>query len=82
MITVQNIEARRARRDELGRGLAKELVIIREGNDPLLYLERKAYLNALADAIAGVECARIALATALVRMGEAARALPPSQPEA
>jgi hypothetical protein len=65
MITVNDLEARLARLEELSRGLAKERVIISEGNDPLLYLERKAYLSALADILAGVESARVALAKAL-----------------
>jgi hypothetical protein len=68
MMTINNLEARLARLEELGRGLAKEKAIIREGNDPLLYLERKEYLNALADALAGVETARITIAQALHRI--------------
>jgi hypothetical protein len=68
MITINDLEARLARLEELARGLAKETVIIREGNDPLLYLERKEYLSALADIIAGVEPARVTLAKALHRI--------------
>jgi hypothetical protein len=37
-------------------------------NDPLLYLERKAYLHALHDALAGVEGARVALARVRQRL--------------
>jgi len=33
--------------DELSRGLAKEVVLMKAANDPLLYLERKAYLRAI-----------------------------------
>jgi hypothetical protein len=40
--------------DELSRGLAKEVVLMKAANDPLLYLERKAYLTAIQDALAGV----------------------------
>jgi hypothetical protein len=57
------------RLEELTRGLAKEVSLWKEGNDPLLYLERKAYLNAVQDALAGVEEARVVLARALQRVG-------------
>ena len=49
-------------------GLAKEVVVIKDAEDPLLYLERKAYLTALQDALAGVESARVVLAKALHRL--------------
>jgi hypothetical protein len=68
MITTMGIEARHERLAELARGLAKELVIIKEGNDPLLYLERREYVSAMGDALAGVETARVALAKALHRI--------------
>ena len=60
--------ARVRRLDELARGLAKEVTLWREGNDPLLYLERKAYLGAIQDALAGVEAARVVLAKARQRL--------------
>lgn len=68
MITINDLEARLARLEELSRGFAKEAVIIKAGNDPLLYLERREYMNALANALAGVESARVALAKALHRI--------------
>jgi hypothetical protein len=37
-------------------------------NDPLLYLERRAYLGAIRDALAGVEEARVVLAKARQRL--------------
>ena len=43
MMTVSDLEARVRRLEQLTRGLAKEVVRWKEGNDPLLYLERKAY---------------------------------------
>jgi hypothetical protein len=46
----------------------KEVVLIREADDPLLYLERLAYVQALRGAVAGLEGARVALARALQRM--------------
>jgi hypothetical protein len=39
-------------------------MLIRRGNDPLLYLERKAYLAALREGIAGPEDVRVVLAGA------------------
>ena len=70
MIDETAIQARLERLERLSRGLAKEVVVVRQGNDPLLYLERKAYLNAIQDALAGVETARVVLARALQRIGE------------
>ena len=50
-----DLKARTKRLDALLMGLAKEVVMIREGNDPLLYLERLAHLGAIVDWIAGLE---------------------------
>jgi hypothetical protein len=65
---VAGIRARHARLAQLSRGLAKEVVVIKDGEDPLLYVERRDYLNALQDALAGVESARVVLARALHRL--------------
>jgi hypothetical protein len=51
-----------ARPEELGRGLALEAAALKEGNDPLLYRERRAYLKAIQEAQAGAEAARTVLA--------------------
>ena len=40
----------------------------KECNDLLLYLERRAYLGAIRDALAGVEAARVVLAKARQRL--------------
>jgi hypothetical protein len=68
VITATDVVARLRRLEELTRGLSKEVALWKEGNDPLLYLERKSYLNAIQDALAGVEAARVALARAAQRM--------------
>jgi hypothetical protein len=73
MLGVADVRARVRRLEELTRGLAKEVTLWREGNDPLLYLERKGYLNAIQDALAGVEAARVVLAKACQRMKQARR---------
>jgi hypothetical protein len=63
-----DLVARVQRLDELSRGFAKEVALWREGDDPLLFVERRAYLNAIQDALAGVESARVILAKARQRL--------------
>jgi hypothetical protein len=89
LITVADLEARVRRLDELTRGLAKEVVLWKECDDPLLYLERRAYLDAIQDALAGVESARVVLARARQRIalssagqGEGAPRSAPAGPQA
>ena len=72
-MTVDNLAARARRLDRLVLGLMKEVVLIREADDPLLYLERLAYVEALREAVAGLEDARVALAKALQRIREGRR---------
>lgn len=67
-MTVVDLRARVRRLDELTRGFAREVALWREYNDPLLYLERRAYLEAVQTALAGVETARVTLARALQRL--------------
>jgi hypothetical protein len=64
-MTLADLQARVRRLDQLARGLAKEITLWKDCNDPLLYLERKAYLSGIQDALAGVETARVALAKAM-----------------
>jgi hypothetical protein len=67
MIDRAGLEGRVRRLEVLSRGLAKEVGLWKAGDDPLLYLERRAYLNAIQDALAGLEGARVVLAKALTR---------------
>ena len=67
-MTLTDLTARVRRLDELARGLAKEVTLWKECNDPLLYLERKVYLGGIQDALAGVESARVALAKVCQRL--------------
>lgn len=67
VISVADMTARVRRLEELTRGLAKEVALWKGGNDPLLYLERRSYLNAMQDALAGLEEARVVLARAIQR---------------
>jgi hypothetical protein len=65
---VEDIRGRVGRLEELSRGLARERVLWEEAADPLLYLERKAYLQAIREAISGVEAARVVLVKACQRI--------------
>jgi hypothetical protein len=65
---LKDLKGRVARLEELARGLAKEVVLWKEANDPLLFAERRAYLSAIQDALAGVEGARVVLAKARQRL--------------
>jgi hypothetical protein len=67
-----NLQVRVERLEELSRGLSREVLLWKEGNDPLLYVERKAYLSAIQQALAGIEDARVVLARARQRLGPAA----------
>jgi hypothetical protein len=62
--TVEDLKKRIERREEVVKGFEREFLIISAGNDPMLYLERQAYLAALRAAVAGCEEARITLAKA------------------
>jgi hypothetical protein len=68
LMKLEDLAARVRRLDDLARGLAKEVTLWQECNDPLLYLERKAYLGAIRAALAGVEGARVVLAKARQRL--------------
>jgi hypothetical protein len=67
-MNLTDLKTRVRRLDELARGLAKEVALWKKGSDPLMYLERKAYLAAIQDALAGVEAARVVLAQAYQRL--------------
>ena len=67
-MTVQHLAARIRRLERLFIGLSKEQALIRQGDDPLLYLERQDYLQALQGAIAGLESARVVPARARQRL--------------
>jgi hypothetical protein len=63
-----DLTARITRLDQLARVLAKEVTFGRDSDDPLLYAEEKTYLNAILDALAGVQGARSTLARARQRL--------------
>ena len=67
-MNLTDLRGRVRRLDQLARGLAKEVTWWKASDDPLLYLERRAYLNAIQDALAGIEAARVVLARARQRL--------------
>jgi hypothetical protein len=67
-MTIDDVQARIDRLDELAKGLTKEQAIVRAAEDPMLSLERRAYVVAIADALFGVEAGRAVLAAALQRI--------------
>jgi hypothetical protein len=67
MISQEQVSLRIERLEQLSKKLAREIVVIAGAEDPLLYLERRAYLNGLQAALAGIEGARVVLAGARQR---------------
>jgi hypothetical protein len=67
-LQVRDLMGRVARLERLSMGLAKEVMLQRGSTDFLLYRERKQYLGAIQDALAGVEAARVTLAGAVRRL--------------
>jgi hypothetical protein len=63
-----SLQARVKRLEELSRGLSREVLLWKEGNDPLLYAERRAYLSAIQNALSGIEDARVVLSRARLRL--------------
>lgn len=68
MITLADLSARVQRLEQLTCGLAKEVLLWKECNDPLLYMERRAYLEAMQNALAELDGARVVLALARDRL--------------
>ena len=56
------------RLEQLTRELAKEVLLWKKGDDPLLFLERKAYLDAMQNGVAELDVARVVLAQARQRL--------------
>jgi hypothetical protein len=74
MITVEAMAARIERLGRLTQGLACEVRLWKQADDPLLYAERRAYLGAIQDALAGLDSARAVLAQARQRLGDGVKA--------
>jgi hypothetical protein len=62
-----SVSERVRRLEGLTLGLAREVQLWRKCDDPLLYAERRAYLKAIQDALAGLDEARVILVRAQQR---------------
>jgi hypothetical protein len=60
-LQLRDLIGRIARLDRLALGLAREVGLWKGGEDLLLFAERRMYLNAIQDALAGAEEARVVL---------------------
>jgi len=58
-MTAADISARVRRLDQLTRGIALEISIVSKADDPLLYRERRAYVDALHGTVRALEAARV-----------------------
>jgi len=67
-MTSADLQRRASRLALLAAGLAREASHIRTAEAPLLWLERRAYFDALRDAASDLESARLVLAKALQRL--------------
>ena len=63
-----DLKALIGRLGQLARGLAKEIGLQRAAEDVLLFRERRQYLRAIQEALAGAETARVVLEGVVRRM--------------
>jgi hypothetical protein len=68
-LQLADIKARIERLDRLARGLAREAGQQRGAETVLLFRERRRYLRAIQEALAGAEAARVVLEGVVKRMG-------------
>jgi hypothetical protein len=54
-----DLQSRVRRLERFSMGLMKEIAVVEKANDPMLRLERQAYLQELRDGLSGVEAARV-----------------------
>jgi hypothetical protein len=67
-VDLPDLAARCRRLEVLMIGLMREFFLMGKGDDPLLYLERRAYLAAVKLVVSGLENARVVLAKARQRI--------------
>jgi hypothetical protein len=67
-LTLADLKKRIERLDGLARGLAEEVRLQRGADDVLLFRERRQYLRAMQEALAGAEEARVVLVGVVKRM--------------
>jgi hypothetical protein len=69
MFTLKDMRARGRRLEEFAKGLAQEVEAVRDAErSVLLPGERRQYLNAIQDVIAGAEAARVVMQKAVKRL--------------
>jgi hypothetical protein len=68
-LTLTDPKARNERLDRLARGLAREVGLQKGAEDVLLFWERRQYLLAIQEALAGADAARVVLEGVVQRMG-------------
>jgi hypothetical protein len=68
-LELRDLKARIGRLDQLVRGLAKEVGLQRGAETVLLFRERRQYLRAVQEALAGADAARVVLVGVVKRMG-------------
>jgi hypothetical protein len=67
-LTLADIQARISRLGQQERGFAHEVALLRAREGVLLFGERRQYVKAIQDALAGAEAARVVLAGVVERM--------------
>ena len=67
-LELRDLKARIERLDRLARGLAREIGLQRGAEDVLLFRERRQYLRAVQEALAGADAARVVLEGVVRRM--------------
>jgi hypothetical protein len=67
-LTLVELKARIVRLGRLGWGFAREVALQQGAEDELLFRERKQYLKAIQDALAGAEAAGVVLIAVVKRM--------------
>jgi hypothetical protein len=67
-MNLRSLRARMQRLDDLGRGVARELVGWQKCDDPLLRAERLKYLDGMSRFYSGLEAARVCLAKVCRRL--------------
>ena len=70
-LELKDVKAHIERLDQLARGLARKVGLQKGAEDVLLFRERRQYLRAVQDALAGAEAARVVLAGVVKRLGGA-----------
>jgi hypothetical protein len=61
-MNLTDMRARMGRLDKLAQGLAKEASLWKKCDAPVLFVDRQEYIEAIQDAVSGLEKARVALA--------------------